>query len=129
MSRLTISILAVSSARNLFSRSNRGRERKREAVRVKKVSEFDEISIDVYIFKRGKESIVRELSVMKRREKNEEMIEAFDLRETVGSWLVPKYFPSRKRGTCTRFGRVYYERESEAWCHNARPVAYERTRE
>lgn len=66
MSRLTISILAVSSARNLFSRSNRGRERKREAVRVKKVSEFDEISIDVYIFKRGKESIVRELSVMKR---------------------------------------------------------------
>lgn len=68
MSRLTISILAVSSARNLFSRSNRKREREREkeAVRVKKVSEFDEISIDVYIFKRGKESIVRELSVMKR---------------------------------------------------------------
>lgn len=42
------------------------KEGEREAVRVKKVSEFDEISIDVYIFKRGKESIVRELSVMKR---------------------------------------------------------------
>lgn len=60
MSRLTISILAVSSTRNLFSRSNREREREREA-RVKKVSEFDEISMDVYfsyIFERGKKSIV-----------------------------------------------------------------------
>lgn len=56
----------VLRAKFVFTIESKEGEREKEAVRVKKVSEFDEISIDVYIFKRGKESIVRELSVMKR---------------------------------------------------------------
>lgn len=41
--------------------------------------------------------------------------------------MVAKYFWSRKRGTFRLLRKS--AREEEAWCHNARPAAYERTRE